>query len=327
MSLWRALSSGRAAPWLRFLARRAGGFVVGAVILVVGSFAMIHLVPGDPIRASLGTDAQPALVQQRRAELHLDRPIYIQFAYYLDGLAHLNFGTSIQTGESVTQVIRDRFPNTARLAFVAIGLVALIGIPIGLTVGAATASGRRRPMEFGFAFATGTVTAIPEYLMGTLLVVIFGLTLRWLPAAGKSGLDSYVLPAFALALAPASFLARVVRLETVKVLGSEYMTTARGKHLPARIFYLRHAFPNVLTAALTIAGLVFGTLLGGSVIIENIFGWPGIGTTVVAAILNKDFPVVQACVLLLGLMVLAVNTLVDVALAAVNPSLATLQET
>lgn len=316
-----------AAPWIRFLGRRAMRFAGGALFLVVASFALIHLIPGDPVRASLGPDARPEIVQQRRAELHLDRSLPAQFGYYLRDLAHGDFGASIQTGAAVSTVISERLPNTAQLAAVAIAFVLLLSIPLGLVAGAWTRGGRRRGFELGFTVATGTVTAIPEYLMGTLLVAVFGLSLGVLPAAGKTGWDSLVLPALALSLAPACFLARVVRVETVNVLDREYMTTARSKHLPTRILYLRHAVPNVLTGALTIAGIVFGALLGGSVIVENVFNWPGIGTAVVGAILTKDYPIVQACVLVLGLMILVVSTLVDVALVLLNPRLKTLRGT
>lgn len=298
---------------------------IGVVFLVVASFLLIHMIGGDPVRASLGVNAEPRLVEQRRAELHLDEPLPVQFGDYVAGLASFDFGTSIQTDLPVSDTIKERLPATARLAGCALAIVLLVGIPLGLVVGAWTSGGRRRKAETSFALATGFVTAVPEYLMGALLVAFFALKLGLFPAGGMAGLDSYVLPAFALALAPAAFLARVVRLETVNVLAREYMMTARSKQLPTRVFYLRHAVPNVLTASLTIAGLVFGGLIGGSVIIESVFQWPGMGTEVVNAIVNKDYPVVQACVLVLGVMILLATTLVDVLLVLLNPRQATLR--
>jgi peptide/nickel transport system permease protein len=316
-----------AGPWFRFAALRAGRVAVGVVFLLVVSFLMIHLIPGDPVRASLGANAEPQLVKQRRAELDLDRPLPEQFVDYVSGVVHLDFGESIKTGEPVSDVIKARFPATAKLAGVAILFVVLLGVPLGLLLGAFTSSGRRRRLELGFAVGTGIVTAIPEYLMGTLLVAIFALQLGLVPAAGMEDWTSYVLPALALALAPAAFLARVVRMETVNVLAREYMMTARSKQLPTFLLYRRHAIPNVLTASLTIVGVVFGALLGGSVVIETIFHWPGLGTELVTAILDKDYPVVQACVLVLGLMILLVSTIVDVLLILINPRLASLRET
>jgi peptide/nickel transport system permease protein len=315
-----------ASPWLSFLARRAARLAIGAVVLVVASFLMIHMVGGDPVRASLGSDAEPRLVAQRRAELHLNESLPAQFGNYVDDLASFDLGKSIVTDLPVSETISERLPATARLAGLALLLVLGLGIPTGLLAGAWTSSGRRRKAEAGFAMATGVLTAIPEYLMGALLVAVFALKLGLFPAAGMAGFGSYVLPALALALAPAAFLARVVRLETVNVLAREYTTTARSKQLPTRVLYLRHVVPNVLTASLTIAGVVFGGLIGGSVIIESVFQWPGIGTEVVTAILDKDYPIVQACVLVLGLMVLVTTTLVDVILVLLNPRQATLRD-
>jgi peptide/nickel transport system permease protein len=320
------VSSAAAKPWVRFLARRAAGLALGVVFLIVVTFLMVRLIPGDPVRASLGEKAPVQLVEQRREQLGLADSLPSQFVTYVGNLAHGDLGTSIKTDEPVTTIVADRVPNTIELAAAAIAVVLLLGIPLGLLVGVWTSSGRRRAGELGFAFTTGTITAIPEYLMGAFLVVIFGLKLDVLPATGKEGWDSFVLPTVALAIGPACYLARIVRLETVKVLGREYMATARSKHLPPRIHYFRHAVPNVLTGALTIAGLMFSGLLGGTVIIETIFSWPGIGTTIVGAIIGKDYAVVQACVLILGLLVLVVNTLVDVVLVVLNPQLAGLKD-
>lgn len=322
----RRVSRAGVNPWIRFMGRRAAGLALGVAFLVVVTFLMVRLIPGDPVRATLGEQAPPQLVEQRREQLGLNDSLPVQFADYMGGLLRGDLGTSIKTDEPVKDIIAARVPNTLELAGIAIAFVLLIGIPLGLLFGAWTAGGRHHGGELGFAFGTGMGTAIPDYLMATFLVVIFSLTLEILPATGKVGLDSFVLPVAALAIGPACSLARIVRLETVKVLGREYMATARSKHLPPRIFYARHAVPNVLTGALTIAGLTFAGLLGGTVVIETVFNWPGIGTTVIGAIVGKDYPVVQACVLMLGLMVLVVNTLIDVALVILNPQLATLQE-
>lgn len=325
-SLSHRASLAGAAPWIRFLARRLARLALGVVFLVVVTFLMVRLVPGDPVRATLGEKAPPQLVEQRRHQLGLDDSLPNQFGDYVGGLLSGDLGTSIKSEEPVSTIVEERLPATLELAAIAIVIVLGVSIPLGLLVGAWTASGRRRGSELGFTFVTGAITAIPDYLMGTFLVVVFALALDLLPATGKTGWESFVLPAIALSVGPACFLARIVRLETVNVIGREYMTTARSKHLPPRIYYLRHAVPNVLTAALTISGLIFSGLLGGTVIIETVFDWPGIGTTVIGAILGKDYPVVQACVLILGLMVLVVNTLVDVALVILNPQLVTLRD-
>jgi peptide/nickel transport system permease protein len=313
-------------PWIGFALRRAVGFVVGALLLIVVSFAMIHLVPGDPVRASLGLDVQAETIDLKRHELHLDEPILTQFMDYVRGLAGLDFGTSIKTDEPVVKILSDRLPNTAELAVFAILLVIVTSIPIGLIAGARTYGRERAWRGFAFTAVTGTVTAIPQYLMAVLLIVAFSLTLNLLPSAGKDQFNTFILPACALALGPAAYLARVVRIETINVLGREYVMTARSKQLPTHILYLRHVLPNVLTAALTLVGVLFGSLIAGSVIIEDIFAWPGIGTVLIGAILDKDYPVVQSTILVLGLLVLTVNTAVDILLVLLNPRFVSLQD-
>jgi peptide/nickel transport system permease protein len=308
-----------ASPWLRFALRRFGGLVIGLAILLVGSFLMIHLIPGDPVRSALGLEATPQLVQQARHDLHLDEPLYVQFAYYVQNAITFNFGTSITTGVPVSEILATRFPNTLRLVALGTILVLLLSVPLGMVGGALSQAGRHRRFDLLFAAATGTTIAIPEFLLATFLVFVFAVTLRWLPVAGSGDWTYYVLPAAAIAVGPTAALARIVRVETLKVLGREYILTARSKRLPSRVIYLRHAMPNLLTSALTIGGVLFAALLGGTVIVENIFAWPGLGSSVVSSILSKDYPTVQAIVLLLGAIVLVVNTVVDMVLAVLDP--------
>jgi peptide/nickel transport system permease protein len=154
----------------------------------------------------------------------------------------------------------------------------------------------------------------------TFLAFLFAVKLGWLPAAGSSQASSIVLPALAVGLAPAALLMRVVRVETIKVLNQDYIRFARSKRLPARLLYHRHVLPNVLTAALTIGGLLFSTLIGGAVIIENVFAWPGLGTAVVSAVLARDYPVIQGTLLFLGLAVVSINTGIDILTRAINPA-------
>jgi peptide/nickel transport system permease protein len=160
---------------------------------------------------------------------------------------------------------------------------------------------------------------VPEFLTATFLAYLFAVRLGWLPVAGADSWNNYLLPALAIAIGPVAALARLTRVETVRVLSREYMVTARSKRLPPRLLYMRHALPNLLTAALTIGGMIFAALLGGTVIVENIFAWPGLGTAALNAILAKDYPTIQAILLLLGTIVLVVNTAVDGLLALVDP--------
>ncbi|KAB2384839.1 ABC transporter permease [Actinomadura montaniterrae] len=321
-----APAAARSGRWRAFVLRRLATIAGGLVFLLVITFLMIHLVPGDPVRASLGLNVSPEVVAARRAQLHLDRPLWVQFWYYVRDLAHFKFGTSIQTGEPVDQLIRNRLTATVQLAVAAMALVLVISLLLGMCFGWLTAGGRRRRTELGFNLVSGTVTAVPDFLTGTLLVVVFALGTHWFPASGRQGPQSMVLPALALALPPAFFLARVVRIETVKVLEQDYIRTAKANQLPTVRLFVRHVAPNVLAQSLTVAGLALGGLVGGSVVIENIFAWPGIGTAIVPAITGHDYPVVQACILVLGLIILLVNALVDVVLVALNPRMTALKE-
>ena len=313
-------ASGIAAhPAVRFAARRLARFVVSLWVLLTAAFAMIHLIPGDPVRAALGVSAPVALVNERRQALGLDLPLPEQYWHYLRGVLTGDLGTSMTSQLPVSQIIADRLPATLALAVAAFGLSILLAIPIGALMGVLTRGGRARRTEL--AFTTGSVIfgAIPDFLVGVLLVWLIGVKLHWLPVAGESGVDSFVLPVFSLAIGPAAILARILRVEMISVLGADYVRTARAKRLPALAVYGKHALPNALTATITLGGLLLATMVAGTVLVENVFAWPGLGSTIVSSILSKDYPTVQGVVLVYGTGVLAVNLLVDVALALLDP--------
>jgi peptide/nickel transport system permease protein len=289
------------------------------VLLLTATFVMIHLVPGDPVRASLGLTAPESLVRARRAALGLDEPLTTQYVHYVGRVLHGDFGTSLTTQEPVTDIVRARFPSTLRLAGLAFLVAMLIAIPLGVVMAAATRDGRRRTTELVFTSTAGALASIPSYIFAVGLVFLFAVNWKLLPVAGRTGVSSYVLPVAALAIAPALALSRIVRVEGLKVLEQDFIRTARGKRLPARLIYLRHALPNTLTATLTIAGLLLGGLIAGTVLVENVFAWPGLGTTLVESVSAKDYPTVQAIALLFGTLVLVINFVVDIALAAIDP--------
>lgn len=312
-------SAPRAHPWARFAARRFGRLLVSVWILVTAAFGMIHLIPGDPVRAALGPTATQELVAARRSALGLDQPLWQQYLDYLRGLFTGDLGVSMNSGLPVTDILGDRLPPTLELAVLAFVLAVLVSVPLGLGFAVLTRGGRRRPLELGFTSTSVVLAAIPEFLLAVALVWIFSVNLGWAPVAGRDGAASYVLPVVALALAPAAILSRIVRVETLTVLRADYVRTARAKRLPARTVYFRHALPNALTAAITLGGLLLGALVAGTVLVENVFAWPGLGSTIVSSILAKDYPVVQGVVLVYGIGVLVVNLLVDVALAVLDP--------
>lgn len=304
---------------MRFAARRLGGLVVGLVVLLTATFLMVHLIPGDPVRNVVGLNAKAADVERIREALGLNLPLWEQFFRYVQGIFTGDLGISLRTRIPVSAVVGSGLAASASLAAVAFVAVILIAVPLGMSVGVLTARGRRRGLQAAFTTVTGLFASIPGFLLAVGLVYFLAVANPWLPVSGRSDWTSYVLPATALAVAPIAALSRIVRAQTAVVLGEDYLRTARSKQLPGRLLYLRHALPNLLTAALTIGGLLLPALLGGAVIIENVFNWPGIGNQVVTAVTGKDFPVAQTIILVLGAAVLIVNAIVDLIIAAIDP--------
>ena len=302
-----------------YVLRRFGRLLVSVALLLTATFFMIHLVPGDPVRAALGPTAPASLVAERKEALGLDDPLLTQYVDYVRNVLHGDFGTSLTTGEQVTDVIRDRAPATFKLGGIAFLVAVLFAVPLGVLMAGLTRDSRRRGLELGFTAATGGLAAIPSFLLAVGLVYLFAVTWSWFPVAGREGVSSYVLPVAALALAPIAVLSRIVRVEGLRVLDQDYIRTARGKRLPARLVYVRHALPNTLTPTLTIAGLLLGGLIAGTVLVENIFAWPGLGTSLVQSVAQKDYPTVQALAVVFGTVVLLANFAVDLALGAIDP--------
>lgn len=306
-------------PWPRFAARRFGRLVVSVWVLLTAAFGMIHLIPGDPVRAALGPTAPASLVEARRSALGLDDPLWEQYLHYLGNLFTGKLGVSMTSGLPVSDVIGHRLPATLELAVYAFVLALAVAVPVGVGMAVLTRNGRHRHAELGFTSVSVVLAAIPEFLIAVGLVALFGVGLGWAPVAGRAGPASYVLPVVALAIGPAAVLARIMRVELLAVLRADYIRTARAKRLPAWAVYLRHALPNAVTATLTLGGLLLSALVAGTVLVENVFAWPGLGSTIVQSILAKDYPVVQGVVLVYGLGVLLVNLAVDVALALLDP--------
>jgi peptide/nickel transport system permease protein len=305
--------------WVRFAVRRTGRLIVSLWVLVTAAFLMIHLIPGDPVRAALGPTAPAELVRARRASLRLDDPLLTQYVRYLRGVLTGDLGTSMTSQLPVSELISQRLMATLQLAVLAFLAAVAIAIPVGAAMGALTRGGRARRSELAFTSTSMVLGTIPEFLLGVVLVYVFAVNLGWFPVAGKSGANSYVLPVISLAVAPAAALARILRVDMVAVLSADFVRTARAKRLSAAAVYLKHALPNALTAALTLCGLLLTSMVAGTVLVENVFAWPGLGSTIVQSILNKDYPVVQGIVLVYGVGVLLVNLAVDVALALLDP--------
>ncbi|MFI6920495.1 ABC transporter permease [Nonomuraea spiralis] len=300
--------------------RRLVRFVVSLAVLLVASFAMIHLIPGDPVRASLGPAAPIELVNARKQLLGLDKSLPEQFAAYVGHIFTGDFGTSFLTGEPVGEVIAARLPNTLSLALLATVVALLLAVPLGMWAAIRTENGRNRGTEITFSSVTGTAVAVPEFLYSIALVATLSIGLGLFPPAGKEGAMSYVLPVAALAIGPVAMIARISRVETLRELATDYVRLARSKRLPAARLHLRHVLPNTLTATLTAGGLLLTSLIAGSVLVEYVFAWPGLGLKIVESITQKDYPVAQGVILVYGAIVLVVNLAVDLILGALDPT-------
>ncbi|MFF7361576.1 ABC transporter permease subunit [Streptomyces sp. NPDC008125] len=306
-------------PWTVFLGRRGARLLLSLAVVVTASFAMIRLIPGDPVRAALGVDASPGLVAARRHDLGLDTPFLSQYRHYLHGLLHGDLGTSLVTGAPVAELVRTRLPATLEIAVLAFLTALTVALPGGLLAAVRTRDGRRPRTELVFTAVTAGLTGVPDFVLAAGLTALLAVGLQLLPVAGAAGAESLILPVVALALAPTAVLLRIVRVEALKVLNEDYLRTARSKRLSSARRYLRHAAPNMASAALTVAGSLLPALIAGTVLVEKVFAWPGIGSAMAQSVVAQDYPVVQAMVLVLGTTVLLAGLLVDVLLTLLDP--------
>jgi peptide/nickel transport system permease protein len=302
-----------------------------ALVLVVGAaslvFVMLHAVPGDPVRLFLGDFATEDQITAVRAKMGLDRPLPVQYAEWLGGIARGDLGQSLsQTNVPVSRLILERLPRTLEVAAVSIVLGLIVGMPIGIMA----ALRRGRPVDVGLTASSLLTLSIPAYVGGTVLVLVFAVWLRWLPASGYVSfvdnpvrhLQLLILPCVTLASHLAASIARLTRSSVLEVISQDYVRTARGKGLSERMVLLRHVVRNSLLPVTTIAGLQAGNLLGGAVIVEVIFAWPGLSTLLFQGIQTHDFPVVQGCVLVISSLFILITLLVDVVNGALDPRVA-----
>jgi peptide/nickel transport system permease protein len=293
--------------------------LVSALVVVLGVctlvFLLIHLVPGDPVEAMLGENAQVADREALRQALGLDRPLGEQYLAYLQRLARLDLGLSFQDRRPVAAILGERLPATLELTLAALGLALLLALPLGVLA----ARHRGSPLDSGAMGLSLVGISIPNFWLGPLLILIFSLWLGWTPVSGREGPASLILPALTLGTGMAAILARMVRGSILEVLGEDYVRTARAKGLSERRVLWGHALRNAWLPILTLIGLQLGGLLGGAVITETVFAWPGVGSLLVEAIQSRDYPVVQACVLLVSLSYVFVNTLTDLVYSWVDP--------
>jgi ABC-type dipeptide/oligopeptide/nickel transport system permease component len=289
---------------------------LAGVLVVV--FLLLYVAPGDPVQEMVGERADAETIARLRRELRLDDPVPVQFAHYAGGVLSGDLGTSYITGRPILQDIAERFPKTLLLAATAMVLAALVGISIGV-ITARWPGGALDRISLGAAYLG---ISFPVYWVGLLLILLFAVTLRWLPPSGYGRAQYLVLPALALGSRSIAFLARVTRSSMLEVLGSDFVRTARAKGLVERTVVVRHALRNALIPVITVLGLDFGYYLTGSILTETIFSWPGLGRYVVNAISRRDLPAIQGSVLFLSVVFVAVNLLTDLAYAKADPRVA-----
>jgi glutathione transport system permease protein len=302
---------------LGFLARRLLGAVPVLLCVSLFSFGFVRLLPGDPARLLAGPDATLGEVQLIRQSLGLDKPLWQQYATYIGQTVQGRLGNSSRTSQPVATVIGERFMPTLLLTVFAMVWSTIFGVAIGVISG--VKRGRWQD-QAGMVLAVSGIS-FPAFWLGLLLIDLFAVRLHWLPTGGDEGWRSYLLPSFTLGVAVAAVMARFTRSAFVEVAGEDYVRTARMKGVPERLVVWKHTLRNALIPVITMAGLQFGFLLGGSIVIETVFAWPGLGRLLVDSVSYRDYPVIQAEILLFSFEFVLINLVVDVLYAVVNPEI------
>jgi ABC-type dipeptide/oligopeptide/nickel transport system permease component len=287
--------------------------VVWLVVTLV--FLLIHIVPGDPVEQMLGEGARAQDIAALRHAYGLDIPLGQQYIHYWRGAIHGDFGRSVRLNDTVTHLVLTRYPYTLELTAAALIVALLLSIPAGIS--AALHRGRWQDNVLGVVSLLGL--SFPGFALGPILILLVSIKLGWLPVSGAGGWDHLVLPAITMGSALAAILTRMVRTAMLEELGQDYIRTARAKGLPERTVVYKHALRNAMIPVLTLIGLQFGALLAGAIVTETIFSWPGIGRLTVSAISNRDYALVQGCILAVGLTYVLVNLITDVLYMVVNP--------
>jgi len=302
---------------LAYLARRMAGTLPVLVLVSIFVFGFVHALPGDPARLAAGPEASPADVAAIRRDMGLDGPIWSQYLRWAGNTLALRLGRSSKTRQPVAEVIGERFMPTVWLTLVAMAWATVAGVGIGVL------SGMRRGRwldKAGMVLAISGVS-FPAFWLGLLLIDLFSVRLGWLPTGGYGTWQHFVMPAFTLGIAVAAVMARFTRSAFVEIMAEDYVRTARMKGVPEPRIAWRHILRNALIPVITLTGLQFGFLLGGAVVIETVFSWPGLGRLLVDSVSFRDYPVIQAEIMLFSLEFILINLAVDVLYAAANPEI------
>ncbi|EHU5154472.1 glutathione ABC transporter permease GsiC [Salmonella enterica] len=302
---------------LNYVLKRLLGLIPTLLIVAVLVFLFVHLLPGDPARLIAGPEADAQVIALVRQQLGLDQPLHVQFWHYITHVLQGDFGTSMVSRRPVSEEIASRFLPTLWLTITSMIWAVLFGMAIGI---AAAVWRNRWPDRVGMTLAV-TGISFPAFALGMLLMQIFSVDLGWLPTVGADSWQHYILPSLTLGAAVASVMARFTRSSFVDVLSEDYMRTARAKGVSETWVVLKHGLLNAMIPVVTMMGLQFGFLLGGSIVVEKVFNWPGLGRLLVDSVDMRDYPVIQAEVLLFSLEFILINLVVDVLYAAINPAI------
>lgn len=302
---------------LKYTLKRLLLFIPILLGVATVTFALVYILPGDPVLSMVGERYDEETLTRLRAEMHLDKPVVVQYAYFLGGLVRLDFGDSYVTGEPVLESVTKRFPYTLRLALLAMLISAVIG------VGAGVLAAWRWRTPFDYLTMGGTMVGIsmPVFWLGVLLVYLFAMKLKVLPASGygDGGLKYLILPAFTLAQASTAYVARITRSSMLDVIREHYIQTALAKGVSQGRMLFSHALRNALLPIVTVVGTELGSYLSGAVLTESIFAWPGLGRFTLDAILKRDIPAIQGAVFFMALVFMVVNLIVDLAYGWIDP--------
>ncbi|EOF5050780.1 glutathione ABC transporter permease GsiC [Salmonella enterica] len=302
---------------LNYVLKRLLGLIPTLLIVAVLVFLFVHLLPGDPARLIAGPEADAQVIALVRQQLGLEQPLHVQFWRYITHVLQGDFGTSMVSRRPVSEEIASRFLPTLWLTITSMIWAVLFGMAIGI---AAAVWRNRWPDRLGMTLAV-TGISFPAFALGMLLMQIFSVDLGWLPTVGADSWQHYILPSLTLGAAVASVMARFTRSSFVDVLREDYMRTARAKGVSETWVVLKHGLRNAMIPVVTMMGLQFGFLLGGSIVVEKVFNWPGLGRLLVDSVDMRDYPVIQAEVLLFSLEFILINLVVDVLYAAINPAI------
>ncbi|MEM7026906.1 MAG: nickel ABC transporter permease [Pseudomonadota bacterium] len=293
--------------------------LINAVIILFGVttlvFLLIHMVPGDPVEVMLGESARPADRAALESALGLDRPLFQQWIQFIQGVLVFDLGESLHSRQAVSEILLERIPATLILSLTSLFVAIMIAFPLGMM-----AAINRDSLWDRLAMVVAMLgVSIPNFVMGPILMLIFALWLGWFPVNGNEGWSSLVLPSLTLGTALAAILSRMIRASLLEVLQEDYIRSARARGLSKHKIYWQHALSNALLPVVTVLGLQFGALLAGAVITETIFSWPGIGQLLIESIQKRDYPIVQACVLLISATYVMVNLVTDLSYTLIDP--------